>query len=279
MGSYILCQQKRTEVPFYLKSISTNIFSIEELCFFLYKNIYLLDETIINEKLCQWIRENLGLTELGNKLTKQLSGGVDIEAFILPIFKEINYLTHEEYKSLGIKLEQLDEQPLIVKEKLKGDCLVRYGKYTNGIKVYKSILSQIKESSLGGQFEGTVYHNMGCAYARLFQMDEALECLKRGCELLHTRAAIKSYLGTIYISKTPVEFEQEANRLGVDEQTKAEVLSELKESENGEIKSPNYEAFKQAKEKRAVGNSGEYYKTMDLLLEKMTKEYHNNTGF
>jgi len=279
MGSYILCQPNKATKSYYLEGISTNIFSIEELCFFLYHNIYLLDDTIINDKLCQWIGKDLGFQSLGLKLSNQLLEGIDIESFVLPIFKEINYLSHDEYKRLGAKLEQLDEQPTIVKDKLKGDCLVRYGKYINGIKVYQDILKSVDETNLGGQFSGTIYHNMGCTYARLFQMDEAKECLKKACELLHTRAAIKSYLGIIYMTEPLEEFNEEALRLGVDNNTKEEILLELKISENGEVVSQSYDEFQKAKAAKANGDSSEYYKAMDLLLEKMTKEYHNNTGF
>ena len=47
MSGYILCQVKRAKNPYYISNISTNIYSIEELCYYLYHNIYLLDETII----------------------------------------------------------------------------------------------------------------------------------------------------------------------------------------------------------------------------------------
>ena len=51
MSSYILCQVKRASMPYYIENISTNIYSIEELCYYFYHNIYLLDETILNEHL------------------------------------------------------------------------------------------------------------------------------------------------------------------------------------------------------------------------------------
>ena len=52
MSGYILCQLKRAEIPYYIENISTNIYSIEELCYYFYHNIYLLDESILNEHLC-----------------------------------------------------------------------------------------------------------------------------------------------------------------------------------------------------------------------------------
>ena len=52
MSGYILCQTKKAEHPYFVESISTNIYTIEELCYYLYHNLYLVDQTIINEDLC-----------------------------------------------------------------------------------------------------------------------------------------------------------------------------------------------------------------------------------
>ena len=48
MSDYILCQVKRASLPFYVENISKNIYSIEELCYYFYKNIYLIDESIMS---------------------------------------------------------------------------------------------------------------------------------------------------------------------------------------------------------------------------------------
>ena len=64
MSDYILCQVKRASLPFYVENISKNIYSIEELCYYFYKNIYLIDESIINERLCNWLKDELGLSKL-----------------------------------------------------------------------------------------------------------------------------------------------------------------------------------------------------------------------
>ena len=67
MSGYILCQTKKAEVPYFIENISTNIYSLEELCYYLYHNLYLVDKTIINEGLCAWIQEELELPEACGK--------------------------------------------------------------------------------------------------------------------------------------------------------------------------------------------------------------------
>ena len=55
MAMYQLCRAKAAKHPFYIESIDINIYTIEELCFYLWKNVSLLDESILNEKLCDWL--------------------------------------------------------------------------------------------------------------------------------------------------------------------------------------------------------------------------------
>lgn len=49
MAMYQLCRAKAAKHPFYIESIDINIYTIEELCFYLWKNVSLLDESILNE--------------------------------------------------------------------------------------------------------------------------------------------------------------------------------------------------------------------------------------
>ena len=110
MSGYILCQVKRAKNPYYISNISTNIYSIEELCYYLYHNIYLLDETIINEQLLVWMKEELHLRRLYQRLYVLLEEKKNIGEFILPIFKEINYLSHDQFREMNERLKRFEDQ-------------------------------------------------------------------------------------------------------------------------------------------------------------------------
>ena len=91
MSGYILCQTKKAERPYFIENISTNIYSIEELCYYLYHNLYLIDASVINEELCMWIQQELELPKLATKLRPKLQNYTNAEDVLYPIFKEINY--------------------------------------------------------------------------------------------------------------------------------------------------------------------------------------------
>ena len=48
--------------------------------------------------------------------------------------------------------------------------------YVNALRIYENALKKEDKEGLGQQFNGGIYHNMGCAYMYLFQFKEASEC-------------------------------------------------------------------------------------------------------
>ena len=105
MSGYILCQTKRAKLPYFIENISTNVYSIEELCYYLYNNLYLIDSSLINQKLCTWIEEELELPKLAAKLRPYIGRDAGLEEILYPVFKEINYLAYEELRSLNARIE------------------------------------------------------------------------------------------------------------------------------------------------------------------------------
>ena len=104
MGSYILCQVRRAENPFFIDSVSLNIYSIEELCYFICRNLPLLDETVLNESLAAWLKEELHLRRLSQKLQQLLKREHSLGDLVLPILREINYLNNLEFRDLESRI-------------------------------------------------------------------------------------------------------------------------------------------------------------------------------
>lgn len=258
MSGYRLCQTKMADTPYYIENISMNIYSLEELCYYMYHNIFLLDDTIVNEGLLEWIRDELELKKLYHALEKELEEFHGLGDFTLLIFKEINYLTHQEFREYNGKLARLEHEPPIGREKLKADYLVENHKYVNAIKVYKSILAQAKGSRLGGQFTGEVHYNMGCAYMHMFQYEEALDCFKSAYECLPEAHILKAYLTCCYITKPYAQYQQLATYLKVSEEVQEAVeqrVQKVRESIPFQIDLNQIDGF----------------------LEKIRKDYHNST--
>ena len=275
MSGYILCQGKRARIPYYIENISTNIYTMEELCYYLNHNIYLLDETILNEGLCRWILEELGLRKLYDKLYRMLDEKVSAGTFILPIFKEISYLSMEEFRELNGRLQQLEGQPPLVRQKIKGDYLMENGKYVNAIRVYQKTLGERGSGKLGQQFAAMIWYNMGCAYSRLFQLEEAADCFCQSLKLQDSEKCRRAYLIAACCGKDQDSWAAAAARIQASPQEAEEARRELERAQEQELKAPG--ALRLAK---ALESSGEeLWGQVQAALEELTAEYHKNTGY
>lgn len=259
MSGYILCQTKKAEIPYFIENISTNIYSLEELCYYLYHNLYLVDQTIMNEGLCTWLQEELNLPRLAAKLRAKTGKFVSVEDFLYPIFKEINYLTYEELKVLNNKIQKLDMESAVIREKQKGDALVENGMYVHAIRVYQKLLEQKNLDEERDGLSESICHNLGCAYTYLFQMEKALEYFRKAYGEHHSRTALKCFLLALYSIRTQEEYDETAAELGADPELLAEIKKEL--------------AHFADKPRVHIHN-----RNIDNMLGNFTREYHRSTG-
>ena len=57
MGLVAVCRYKRTKTPYFIEQAGIHLYSLEELAYFLYHNICLVDRQFFDERLCSWLRE------------------------------------------------------------------------------------------------------------------------------------------------------------------------------------------------------------------------------
>ena len=259
MSGYILCQTKKAQTPYFIENISTSIYTLEELCYYLYHNLYLVDSSIINEGLCTWISEELDLPRLAAKLRPHLGKFASAEDVLYPIFKEINYLTYEELRGLNNKLAKLDKEAPLLREKQKGDALVENKMYVNAIQVYHRLLKREGLDQIRAGLTQNIWHNLGCAYSYLFQMEKAMECFWEAFLTESDKKELVCYLLAYKNVKKPQEYEKRLEELKVSPEVKEMLMQAL-------------DGF--AKKKEISITAGK----TDEMLEKLTREYHRSTG-
>lgn len=252
MSAYRLCRTDEAEQPYYIETIGINIYSLEELCYYLVNDTPLLDETIMNKTLTAWIDTELHLRQLAENLNRVVTEDGSLADFVLPILKEDGYLNFRELQNFKVMLLKMLEEPREVRLKRKGDALVKGDKLSAAIAVYHQIL-ELPSLKVRDSFLAVVYHNMGVAYIRLLQYREALECFERALKMAYTREYLKTYLYAFALSKPRDKYEEKLRELGVDEKTREEVSRELSE---------------------AASLSGENPEDTEAYLDSLTRAYH-----
>ncbi len=194
MGSLILCHKKRAKRPYEISRIHMRIYTMEELCYFICNNLYLIDYTIMNRRLCDWLEDELELGEMAEALRHDLDQNASLSEFVLTILKgSIIYAPSEIAKTQNI-LEHLQNQKEVEKAKYKADTLFKAGEYASAILVYQSVVNHEWDDSMDKSFYGLVYGCLGAAYGHLFLYEEAAEMYKKAYDICEDADMLKAYL-------------------------------------------------------------------------------------
>ncbi len=110
MGSIILCRNIKAKHPYEISRIHKKLYTIEEVCYYLIHNIYLIDSTIMNEQFCGWLGEELELEELEYLLKDALLEHCSREQFISIILSSSNMFTINELNYMEETLEHIKDQ-------------------------------------------------------------------------------------------------------------------------------------------------------------------------
>lgn len=236
--SYDLCLLEPAKKPYYIETVRTEIYSLEELCFYLYHNVCLIDETIMNEGLCDWLRDELHLTRLYRQLYEQLEKKSGAGFFVLPIFREAGYLSLQQMREFQERLSKLEVQSADMKQKLRADYLVKEKMYARAVWEYRQILARRNPGKLGVQFYAGIWNNLGAAYAGLFQFREAAECFFESYSLMKTKESLRKYVTALPLYLNEQEYQDKLAQLRTDQ----ELISEIQKYNAKLCKNREYEA-------------------------------------
>ncbi len=179
MKGLLICTGKRAEkYPLYIYETRTNIYSVEELCYYIYNNIETFDEKIFDSHMIEFFYR-CDRADLAEYLDKVLSSDVSasVEEVVRNIFSEVNYYNRAEIEELCFKIRKLAGQPVEKRLKAMGDALLNAGKYVLAEKKYRRLLDmEASEKQMPASFYGVLWHNLGVVYARMMYFELAAEC-------------------------------------------------------------------------------------------------------
>ena len=167
--------------------------------------------------------------------------------------------TYEELKELNVRLQKMNEETPAMREKQKADALIENEMYVHAIQVYQNLLEREDLEEICKGMTEKVYHNLGCAYSYLFQMEKATECFRKAYEGSRSREALESYLIAFGMTRTPSEYEKMAKSIGAEK----EILQDIRDRLQEFSKTPDPLVNKT---------------NMDEILTRLTREYLRSTG-
>ena len=257
MGSIILCHKKKARQAYEINQIHRRIYTIEELCFYLCNHLYLIDYTIMNSRLCDWLEEELDLSELAEILRQSLNQNGSAEQFAMTILAHSSIYTTAELNQIQSVLNKLKNQKPIEKQKYKADNLLESGAVKQAVLIYQSIVHGDPDDSVDKKFYGRVYACLGSAYGRLFLYEEAAKMYEAAFQICEEEAMLKAYIYACRQYMPREEYKSLLERSQVYQSVEIRLQEEISEIDQNMKFSLEEDTLEQWKEKYRRMGTGE----------------------
>ena len=247
MGKIILCRGKKADTPLTVLQTGVKLYTAEELCYYIYNNIYLIGQDFIDDNLISFLDET-GEKELAERVRKLKETGGSLAQIFVIILKTIDYYSVAEI------------------EQLKG--ILNAGYYFAAVRCYESIIKDYKGKDLLAADYAKVYHNLGTAYARMFMYDKAVIYYDEAYRTGQHEESKKCSIAALIMAKK----DKEPVNVDADEDEYV-VQKELETLMDNARYSDEYRELEDIARLKADGNLAQYNRAVDERLDRWRTAY------
>ena len=273
MGEILFCNQPIAAMPYYIEGISWNVYSLEELCYYIENNTYLLEKDFMTEELCTWVGKEVKNEKLAERLRDILRMDGRLSEFVLAILVECGYSSRETIKEVVRLIREMEEKSDFECNKVRADRLMEKEKYLSSIYEYKNLLEADDAGEQPPQLIGNIWHNLGTAYARLFLFQEAIHCYERAYYLNNNEESLKEALMAYRCLKDEDGFYDMAKANGLSDEEIIRFKTELSVASRSDATKEFEEKLEAIAMMNESGQKNEYHKAISNIIFNWKEEY------
>ena len=126
----ILCT-KKAEKPYRLPETDINIYCIEELCYYIYNNTYMITTDFFTKELISFLENDLGMESLCQKLKRGIDYNENFVDLVMHVMNSCNYYKADEKAEFAKNLELISNKSPAGRLKARADMLLNTKKYSS----------------------------------------------------------------------------------------------------------------------------------------------------
>lgn len=273
MGELLYCNEPIAAMPYYIEGLSLNIYSLEELCYYIEYNTYLLEKDFMNEELCTWIAKEVKNIKLAERLRDIMSMQGKLSEFVLAILVETAYTPKERIREIILLLQEMEEKSDFECNKLRADRLMEKEKYLCSIYEYKRLLDSEESSEQQDEVIGNIWHNLGTAYARMFLFHEAIVCYDNAYKKNHNMESLRECLMAYRCIHDEAGFIKVSEEHHLNEEQISEIKMEISVASRSEKVQKFENELENISQLLSSYNKNQYQKEISNIIYNWKEEY------
>ena len=272
MGRVIVCSPKQAETPFTFLNTKVEIYTYEELCFYIYNNTVLISKSVLSDKLFNFIRDELGMEELADKLMGLMNKTAYAQDLLIEILNAGDYYTPEEIKTYAAAWQKYRKLSPLQRAKLKADGYLAYRRYIKAATLYDEILDDIGDDE-DASFLGNVYHNRAVAAANNLDLDDAKKFFLKAYEHNNNPESLKGYFYVVSVTEDITTLKNEVHKMGLSERYFEDIMMEIGDSKDDVREMTIYAMLQRAVYNKMHKDMTDYDKRMDIILSELKDDF------
>ena len=218
MGRLFLCEQPLAKKPYRIKESGWEVYSLEEICYFLMEYAGILEDSLMEEEFLVWLREEMLCSKLAEQLKSITGTSQDAFEFYQAILASVSFCEAKDMEQFRADYCQGRKLSTVERHKKKADVLLRNEQYEKAIMTYHSVLGEKEIGQMSKEFLGSIWHNLGTAHARMF-FQKAAGCYQKAYEYLQREESKQQMLVAIELSTERTEYKNLRKTKEAEEKT------------------------------------------------------------
>ena len=214
MRETLICTGRLGEHPYRFPETGTEVYSYEEICYYLSQHMICYLQTLPDEELLLFMKEELGLEKLAKVLSRLNNPERDQMKYFAALFREGNYFHEEEIRQILDEYRSLKNAPVHKKYKMLGDLMMESHRASAAMECYERALAC---KDINDKETGEICHNMGAAKMRLFRFQDAGLYFLKAYQRLEDERSLFYYYASVFLKEGKQRAEEELRNLQVSD--------------------------------------------------------------
>lgn len=273
MARVILCTGRRSRVPLRLHNVNKELFSAEEICYYLYHHAATAEDYITETALAEYYETELGLPAVAERLRVLKASEAGVKEYATVVFGATGMYTEEEIAEYLREIDRLQELKPWQRQKAKADVYLEHRNYRDAMLQYEQLLRNRKENEMPEVAAGNVYHNLAICELHISGAGSAAGHFADAYEKNRSQESLRSYLTALRLAQKDNEYLTALNQYEVSEFMRTEMDAALFECMVEAGESPEYQELVRIKKLFSEGQLTEYQAATRVLLDEFKRQY------
>lgn len=273
MGKLIQCSSPIAKKPYYFRVTDTNVYSIEEVCYYIYNNIYMMQKEMFNNDFAAWLREELKMEDTAYKMEKLIDGDNSLKDIVVTLCCSCDYYEEKEIHELIKIMDETRNLPMRKRQKIKADNYLRCSLYEKALEEYNNILKSDNMLAADISEYGIIYHNIGVAYAGLCDFSKASEYFLQAYEKGKDKESLREYIYCLLFTQDKDKYELVCKQFDITESERDIIKKDFDETNRLNALSKEVGRISRLRETLKAGYLEEYYEKVENYIKCWKNEY------